>query len=198
MAEPLWGPYMERVLKDVCPEADISIAVELAAGVNRRALADHAMRRALGDMTPVLRRTDGKPEAADGRQVSASHARDLALAVAGRGPLACDVERVVARAPSAWRDMLGDDRAELAAVIIRDTDDEPDTAATRVWCACECLKKVGSAPQAPLVFAGHKQDGWVFLASGALTVASFVAARQGADERLVVSALLRSGSHAGL
>src|SRR5690606_21168318 len=97
---------------------------------------------------PLRRRPTGKPDAGAGRHVSAAHCGALALAVAGPGPLGCDVEPVRPRPDAAWRDLLGDAPCDLARLVARETAAGFDEAATRVWTALECLKKAG-APASP-------------------------------------------------
>jgi enediyne polyketide synthase len=107
---PLLGPYLERQLGEIAPEIDMRVAVECSAHLHRRGRSDLAIQRALGEVVPILRRPDGKPEVAGGWwlvadepssairapqgvpsatrfAVSAAHTGDLTLAVAGR-PLA--------------------------------------------------------------------------------------------------------------
>jgi len=102
----------------------------------------------------------------EGRKVSASHAGRFTLAVAGQRTVGCDIEPVAARPPSAWRDLLGEDRYQVARLISREASEDFDAAATRVWAAGECLKKAGGMVGAPLVLGASKPDGWVELSSG--------------------------------
>jgi enediyne polyketide synthase len=82
IAGPLLGPYLERRVEELIPEWRAAIVVES----NRD--ADPAIQRAIGSPEQVLRSPDGKPHtASDTRQVSASHSRDLVVAVAGREPV---------------------------------------------------------------------------------------------------------------
>jgi enediyne polyketide synthase len=43
---------------------------------------------------------------------------------------------------------------------------EKAVAATRVWCALECLKKQGASNGAPLTIESRHADGWTVLRSG--------------------------------
>ena len=70
-----------------------------SSGMATRSVAarsDRLFRRALGEGVPIARRPDGKPEVADRRGISAAHARDWTVAVAGHGTIACDLEPVAA------------------------------------------------------------------------------------------------------
>jgi len=192
--EPLLGPYIERRVEELIPGAEIAIFVERAPSsehrtpnAGRRKRSDRAMQQALGESVPIWRRTDGKPEAEDGRAVSAAHAGDLTLAAAGCRPLACDIEPVAERPESLWQDLLGPERFALASLLAQQTDEDAATAATRVWTAMECLKKVGAAVDAPLTFASAAPDGWALLASGQRVIATCAASVREHAERLVMA-----------
>ena len=90
--------------------------------------------------------------------------------------------------------MLGRERFALANVISQEGGEEQDTSATRVWAAIECLKKAGGPVDAPLVMASSTDDGWVLLASGALTIATCVASVREHQEPLVLAVLVRNDS----
>ena len=50
---------------------------------------------------------------------SASHAGNLTFVVAANGPVGCDIEPIVERSATAWRDLLGSERFELAGLIAK-------------------------------------------------------------------------------
>ena len=52
--------------------------------------------------------------------------------------------------------------------------EDPDTAATRIWTAMECLKKAGSLHDTPLVFTSATVDGWQLYRAGSQRVGSVV------------------------
>jgi enediyne polyketide synthase len=200
--EGLLTPYVERCLLEVVPDADVSIAFERDPTPDRasdqtlarRDRSTRAIERTLG-ANGIIRRANGKPEACDGRDVSASHSGDLTMAVAGHSPVGCDLEHVVTRPPETWRDMLGVERFKLAEVISLEAQETLDVAATRVWTSAESLKKAGAGMSAPLVFAGAAPNGSVLLASGDLKIASCVIKREGVKEDLAI-ALLTGGRDA--
>lgn len=192
--EGLLTPYVERCLLELIPDAALSIAFENDAALDRRDRSTRAIERALGTCG-IVRRTNGKPEACDGRDVSASHCGDLTMAVAGRAPVGCDLELVSPRTPEIWSDILGVERFKLAEIISRETQETLDTAATRVWTSIECLKKAGAGTSAPLVFNGVAGNGWILLASGELKIVSCVVQRDGEKEDLAI-ALLTGGEDA--
>jgi len=192
----LLTPYVERCLLALVPAASVSVAFERNGAsdqmLDRRDRSTRAMERALGTCG-VVRRANGKPEACDGRNVSASHSGDLSMAVAGNSSLGCDLERVVTRPPEIWRDMLDLERFKLAEIISRETQETLDAAATRVWTSAECLKKAGAGMDAPLVFACTAPNGWILLASGELKIASGVVQTEGTKEDLAIALLTGGG-----
>lgn len=194
--EGLLTPYVERCLLAVVPDARISIAFERNGEPvsARRDRSTRALESALGATGCITRRADGKPEACDGREVSASHCGDLTMAVAAHSPVGCDLEIVTTRPSEIWSDMLGLERFKLAEIISRETQETLDIAATRVWTSIECLKKAGAGMTAPLVFTGTSSNGWILLASGELKIASGVVQRVGEKEDLAI-ALLTGNSH---
>jgi enediyne polyketide synthase len=192
--EGLLTPFVERSVLELIPNASVSVIFESDQTSDRRDRSTRAIERALGS-SGIIRRADGKPEALDGHGVSASHAGDLTMAVAGHFPVGCDLELVAMRPRAIWCDMLGVERFKLAEVIGREAQETLDVAATRVWTAVECLKKAGAGMAGPLVFASTAPNGWVLLASGELKIASGVVQRDGAKEELAI-ALLTGGGNA--
>jgi len=190
--EGLLTPYVERCLLEFIPGANISIAFERDQKSDRRDRSTRAIERALGAGC-VIRRANGKPEACDGRGVSASHSGSLTMAVAAHGPVGCDLELVASRPAGIWSDLLGVERFKLAEIISRETQETLDVAATRVWTSLECLKKAGSGMTAPLVFAGAAHNGWVLLASGELKIVSGVVRTDGVKEELAIALLTGGG-----
>jgi enediyne polyketide synthase len=198
--EGLLTPYVERCLSELIPGADVSVAFERDSlpdqapdpVLQRRDRSTRAIERALGPCG-IIRRANGKPEACNGRDVSASHCDDLTMAVAGRAPVSCDLEVVITRPPETWRGMLGAERFKLAEILTRETQETLDVAATRVWTSTECLKKAGAGLAAPLVFVATAPNGWVLLASGVLKIASCVLARDGEKQDLAIALLTGGG-----
>jgi len=190
----LLTPYVERTMWDLFPGVDLSVAFAHDQVLDRRERSTRAMEKTLG-ASAIIRQVNGKPEAGNGRGVSASHSGDLTMAIAGHAPIGCDLEPVVARAPTIWRDLLGIERFKLAEIISREAQESLDEAATRVWTSIECLKKAGAGLTAPLVFTKVKSNGWVLLSSGELKIASSVVRMKDEPENLAI-ALLTGGEHA--
>ena len=186
--EGLLTPYLERSLLDLVPDAHVSIAFERNGTPDRRERSTRAIESALG-ASGIIRRANGKPEACNGCDVSASHSGDLTMAVAGRSPVGCDLEVVATRSTAIWSDMLGIDRFKLAELISAETHETLDQAATRVWTAVECLKKAGAGIDAPLVLNSVAPNGWILLTSGDLKIVSGVVKRDGDSEDLAIALL---------
>lgn len=190
--EGLLTPYVERCLLDLVPGASLSVAFEHDRTLDRRDRSTRALERVLG-ANCVVRRADGKPQACDGREVSASHSGDLTMAIAGHGRVGCDLELVASRPSVIWSDLLGVERFKLAEIISRETQETFDVAATRVWTSVECLKKAGAGLTAPLVFHSAAPNGWILLASGELKIASGVVRTDSAKEELAIALLTGGG-----
>ena len=194
--EGLLTPYVERSLLALVPDANVSVAFESDPSPDetsaRRDRGTRTIEQALGGVG-IIRRADGKPEARDGRNVSASHCGDLTMAVAAHSTVGCDLELVATRPPETWCDMLGVERFKLAEIISREAEETLDAAATRVWTSIECLKKAGAGMTAPLVFASAAPNGWILLASGNLKIASGVVQRDGGKEDLAIALLTGGG-----
>jgi enediyne polyketide synthase len=186
--EGLLTPYVERCLLELVPGASVSVAFERDTESGRHDRSTRAIERALG-VSGIIRRADGKPEARDGRDVSASHSGDLTMAVAGHSPVGCDLELVVTRPLEIWCDMLGVERFKLAEIISQEAQETLDVAATRVWTSAECLKKAGAGMAAPLVFASTAPNGWVLLVSGELKIASGVIKTDSEKNELAIALL---------
>ncbi|HEU0300820.1 MAG TPA: SDR family NAD(P)-dependent oxidoreductase, partial [Longimicrobium sp.] len=170
----LLGPYLERCAAEHLPGAALAVAVERGGGeTDRHARADRAIRHAAETRVVVRRGMDGRPEVVEvPLAVSASHAGELTLGVAGRAPLGCDLEPVSARPALVWRDLLGAAGFALADEVARETGERFDASATRVWSAREALKKAGVHPSAPLVVSRCLEGGWVTMDANGVAVAT--------------------------
>ncbi|GIF72118.1 type I polyketide synthase [Asanoa siamensis] len=194
---PLLGTYLERSLDDLLG-ARIGVAVEPdqadvppEAAATRRSRTEIAAGRVFGGPVLLRRRPDGRPEVGDGRAVSVAHGAGVTLCVGGDGTLGCDLEPVTARTDATWASLLGPHDG-LAGQIMKDTGEARDTAATRVWSAIECLRKVGLPVHSPLTVTAVGPDGWLTLASGTLRIATLVTGLRDTAEP-VVAAVLTDG-----
>ena len=102
----------------------------------------------------------------------------------------CDLETVAHRDAEVWRGLLGTERFGLAEVLAAKEDF--DTAATRVWCAIESLKKAGAMSDAPLALVSAADDGWTVLSSGAHIIATCCAEVRDIPCQLVLGVLVKS------
>ena len=180
----LLAPYVERRLAELIPGSQVTVAVE--QGPLREQRSDRALSRLTG--RPIVRRPDGRPEAAPDR-VSAAHAGALTLAVASPAALACDIEEVRERDAATWHDLLGAARLALARRQALEAGEDEARAATRVWGALECLKKVGASPACPLVLERGLADGWCIFTAGDLAIASRVIEVVGSAVPLAITVL---------
>ncbi len=177
----LLGPYLERGLMDLYPAATAPRCVVEPDGPLRadgqeaqRSQTEIAVSRLFGHSVEVLHRADGKPELADGTGISASHTAGLTLAVCtGEGRVGCDAELVAERTPDDWELLLGAEHFALAELTGRERGEDLAVAATRVWSAMECLRKLGLAIAAPLTFDKGPRDGWALFVAGDTRIATF-------------------------
>lgn len=186
--QPLLATYLERRLAGLDDEFRVAVIAD-DGHVARRTRSDMAVHRLLAEPVVVRRREDGRPETADRLVVSTAHLNGITLAVAGAAAVACDIEAAVARPRAAWRDLLGGSRSALSETIAADRDEELSEAATRVWAAAECVKKIGLPSSAPLTLAGAADDGWIVLACGDRAVATLITHVRGIDEPVAVAVL---------
>ncbi|MGW3359743.1 type I polyketide synthase [Streptomyces bungoensis] len=192
---PLLGPYLERSLEDVVGSR-VAVAVEphgdTPAGsvAQRRGFTADAAARALGSPVAVRHRPDGRPELEPARHLSmsAAHGLGVTLSAVSDTEVTCDIEAVSMRSADEWRGLLGD-HAAVAELVARETGEAPDTAATRVWGAVECLRKAGIMAGAPLTVLPRRKDAWVVFAAGDLRIATFVTALRDALEPAVFAFL---------
>jgi len=175
-APPLLGPYLERAMGDLLA-ASVAVVVEPHAAdyEHRRDDTALAVSRALGRLTEVHYRPDGRPELSGGRTVSAAHGAGLTLAVVADGRLACDVEPAAERTAQEWAGLLAA-RVGLADLVAAELSESPDLAGTRVWAAAECLQKAGLGIDSPLTLDPSPRPGWSLLRSGPLQIATFATA----------------------
>lgn len=194
---PLLGSYLERTLEEVL-DTHVAVAVEPCGSdgaKQRRAGTAAAVQRAVGAPEEIRYRPDGRPELAGGRRLSAAHALGVTLGVVSdtaEQTVACDVEAVNVRTEAEWEGLLGE-HAALAALVAKETGEAPDTAATRVWGAVECLRKAGVMAGAPLTLAPCDKVNWVVLTAGELRIATFVTALRGAAQPAVFAVLAERG-----
>ena len=145
----------------------------------------------------LVRRPDGRPEmASGGRHVSIAHDGALVLAVSAADAPGCDLQACEPRSADDWSRLLGGERMQLA-LFLESHGDPLNVAATRVWCAAECLAKAGLSRDTRLAHGGAL-DGWLTLsADGALILTRAFRVRD-ASNPLMVAALLNGARAAKL
>jgi enediyne polyketide synthase len=173
----LLAPYLERRIAETTGLDGVSVAL-----------------RPNGIARGIFRRADGKP-LRNGSYVSRSHAGGLTLEVSAAVAVGCDCEPVTPRPPDVWRDLLGADGFALADLVARSAGESQHTAATRVWCALESLKKAGARLDAGIVFSTPEDStaaapGWVVLRSGTAQIPTLVAVVSGVDQPLAIAILV--------
>jgi enediyne polyketide synthase len=159
--EQLLGPAIERAA------AALSNGATVRAFVVRSASPSPSGRGVMAERLGVLeRRPDGRPEiaGADGTHVSIAHDDQLVLAVtASADAVGCDLQTCDSRPADEWARLLGSEGMQLAQFLSADT--EPfDIAATRVWCARECLTKAGLSRDTRVAHA-RTAGGWSMLSA---------------------------------
>ncbi len=197
----LLGPYLERRTEPNLEGIALRCAVLPDGGhpaygqAARREQTAKALSWALGKPAAVRYRPDGKPELDGGVEVSSSHAAGLTFAVAGGPqPVGCDVEVVSTRSEQDWADLLGREPFALAQLLAAERGEELSLAATRVWGAVECLRKVGRARIEPITVGEPGTERWVTLRSGSARIATFCTTVQDVAEPVVFTMLAEDGS----
>src|SRR5579863_3133496 len=197
----LLGPYLERQLAELSGAA-IRCSVEPDPGrgddarAARRRQAELAVERMFGRRVVVTHRGDGKPGVAgNGVGISASHGAALTLAVAGPGRVCCGVETIHERTPGGWRGLLAA-QFPLAELIQRERGEELPLAATRVWGAVECLRKLGWVLTGPVTLAEGGAAGWVLLQAGTVKIATFCTFLRDQPEPVIFTVLFEKDKNA--
>ncbi|MDJ0839598.1 MAG: SDR family NAD(P)-dependent oxidoreductase [Acidobacteriota bacterium] len=167
----LIGPYLQRILREKNQCGRLGLIVEPNEDLGKSARSQALKDRLSGLVGPVTRRGDGKP-CIDKGNISFAHTQGLSLASWGEGELACDVERVVGRSGENWKSMLNG-HARLADLLAAERSESTDLAATRLWCARECLVKAGRPLETPLTLLPENHEpGLVCFAAGETVIAT--------------------------
>ena len=186
---PLLTIFLERKFAEMQKETKISFALLHDDESERQTLSDRAIQKALGEKTKILRRRDGKPETANGKFVSASHAEKLTFAVAGKTPVSCDIEKIVERSSEAWADLLGEIDYKTAQRISSEAAENFQVSATRIWSARECLKKISAGSNGSLSLEKMEMDGSIILSMNNSFVYSYPA--QFTGQKTILSVLVK-------
>lgn len=187
---PVVAPYLERQVRALMGK-DVRVAMTRNDTAERPAITDATIQRALREQVTVQRRADGRPEVQGDWSVSAAHSADLTLAIAGAkadGAISCDIEMVEKRTEAEWQDLLNEDRFQLAMLVQKESGDDFDTAAARVWTAYECLRKGGESADQGLLFDNSNGD-WLTLTAGKQRIVSTVMNIHGRENRIAIAIL---------
>jgi enediyne polyketide synthase len=167
--------YLERALERVLGGSHAVVVEpdpEPGVEADRQAQTELAASRAVGAPVTVRYRPDGKPEL-DNTSISSSHGAGVTLVVTGEGRVGCDIEPVTQRTEQDWTGLLGEALIPVCDLLVSESGESPDTAATRVWSALECLRKTGTTTR-DLTVDRVTPDGWITLSSGPATIATWV------------------------
>src|SRR5262249_51237071 len=148
----------------------------------------------MGPDTVVRHRPDGRPEVEGRAQISVAHGAGVTFAVAADLPAGCDVEVALARSEEDWAGLLGPGGLALARLPAADHAEDLARAATRVWGAIECLRKLGRAGGTGLAAAGTGPERWVNLRAGAARISTFATRLRGIADPVVFTMLVEGGA----
>jgi enediyne polyketide synthase len=101
---------------------------------------------------------------------------------------------VTTRSDQDWADLLGPEPFALAQLLAAERGEELSLAATRVWGAVECLRKVGRARIEPITVGEPAADHWVTLRSGNARIATFPTTLRDVQEPVVFTMLAEGES----
>jgi enediyne polyketide synthase len=192
----LLGPYLERNVEPVLGGGLSTVIYPNEAPVDgteaRRRQTAKALSGALGEETEVAYRPDGMP-LVEGVQVTSAHGAGVTFSVASQRRVGCDVELAATRSDEDWDALLGADGLELARLLASGRGEGLSVAATRVWGAIECLRKIGHATVTLTDASGPETGRWVVLNSGSARIASFTTSLHKATEPVVFSMLAEGG-----
>jgi enediyne polyketide synthase len=176
----LIGPYLERRLGEIVPQAGIKIAFR----------GDSSEAASMLKPLTVTYRVDGKPEVytnGDQRRetfVSAAHNGRFRIAVSGNRAIGCDLERIVPRGDEEWRDLLGAEHFAFWNHLSRESR-EPAEMGTRLWSVRESLTKLGIRLPSLLRVSAELPDGWMEFAAQDCRIQTCVITPDGEPNPLV-------------
>ncbi|MGD2113608.1 MAG: type I polyketide synthase, partial [Acidobacteriota bacterium] len=165
LARPLLGPYLERRLGELAPDAMLRVALDLGSDDDGLSDADRVLGEVVGNGTLVRAGADGEGARRDGLETAWACAGPLMLAVASRGSVDCDLRPIEKRPAASWEELLDRDRLALAGRIAAEAGDDFDTAATRVWTTTACLDRSGGIREGALGVGARTEDGWLLFSN---------------------------------
>ena len=166
--DALLAPYLERRLEELAGAGvPVKVALERGLREERPANSDAVIQQALGKTARIWRRPDGKPVFLGEEEISAAHANGFHAGrrECGRSGLRFGGSRG-ANDNAVGVILLGGEKFQLAERMALEQVESLDAAATRLWTAMECMKKIGQPVMSPLVLGSNTEDGWTQLRSG--------------------------------
>jgi enediyne polyketide synthase len=159
----LLPPYLERKAADLFSDRGIPLELRLEGAAVR---SDGLLRSLSGTGSPILRRSDGKPQVLSEfgelqQWISASNTEGLSMAVGASLPVGCDVELIRDREESTWEGILGPERFAFCRYLASTRPSRLDELATRLWCIHEALKKTGFDEPGLVRLGNEHADGWM-------------------------------------
>lgn len=176
----LIGPYLERRLGEIAPQAGIKIAFR----------ADSSETASMLKPLTVTYRPDGKPEAytnGDRKRetfVSAARSGRFRVTVSGNSAVGCDLEPVVPHGDQEWRDLLGPEHFAYWRHLTHQSS-EPAEIGTRLWSVHESLSKLGICLPPLLRVSAELSDGWIEFAAQDRRIQTCVITPDGAPNPFV-------------
>jgi enediyne polyketide synthase len=194
--DALVAPLLEWRIRRALGGIRVAIALERNSHLDHRSRTERAILHAVDRPCSVHWQSNGKPEVDVPLVVSATHSGDLTMAVAAAQMIACDMEGVSERSEEMWRDLLGLEPWLLAKSIANLTNEDVNTAATRVWTTLEALAKAAIPEPGPMsiVSTSINQEGVAELSCSGMSIATLVVRCCDEPKTFVISVLTRSGA----
>ncbi len=120
----------------------------------------------------IIKRTDGKPLPSD-NTLTKTHSGNNSLLIEADFDISCDMEVVLQKPLSVWKTLLGRDKIELIKKIQSEIDEDFSSIATRIWCATECIRKIGLQTDSPIMFSKTDTNNTIYLESGEHKIITF-------------------------
>ena len=187
------GNFIVHGVENLIGPRALEVAVETRALRHDPDGRAQAIRRLAGDAR-VEKRPDGCPELEGDRFISLSYDGDLTVLMTAGSRLGCDLETVVSRSATEWRDLLGSERFALAELLARELERPLPEAATMVWSCHEAIRKADATINAAMCWAARSSDGWTLVTAGPLeAVATVVELASGEQIAIAVAVAAHSG-----
>jgi len=138
----------------------------------------------------IIKRTDGKPIDIP-HFITKSKSDRHTLVIRSDDMVACDIEKVVQKSDNTWSALLGYEKNELIKYVCNVTGEDISSAATRVWCVSECVRKAGLPHDSALVFEHADEKGTVHFGSGEYVILTYKCSIRNDVEPIVFAVLIK-------